>query len=56
MEVATSDASAFSNVLRVRGVDIGPFRVLRSHSPAIPNAIAGLLLHIASTCRLCCES
>jgi hypothetical protein len=46
VEVATSDASDFSNVLGVRGVEIGPFRVLRSHSPAIPNAIAGLLLHI----------
>jgi hypothetical protein len=46
VEVATSDASDFSNVLKVRGVEIGPFRVLRSHSPAIPNAIAGLLLHI----------
>jgi hypothetical protein len=46
VEVATSDASDFSNVLQVRGVEIGPFRVLRSHSPAIPNAIAGLLLHI----------
>jgi hypothetical protein len=46
VEVATSDASDFSNVLNVRGVEIGPFRVLRSHSPAVPNAIAGLLLHI----------
>ena len=46
LEVATSDASDFSNVLRVQGVEIGPFRVLRCHSPAVPNAIAGLLLHI----------
>ncbi|MEO5823632.1 MAG: amino acid transporter [Vicinamibacteraceae bacterium] len=46
VEVATSDASDFSNVLKVRGVEIGPFRVLRCHSPAVPNAIAGLLLHI----------
>jgi hypothetical protein len=46
IEVATSDASDFSNVLAVRGVEIGPFRVLRCHSPAVPNAIAGLLLHI----------
>jgi antibiotic biosynthesis monooxygenase (ABM) superfamily enzyme len=46
LEVATTDASDFSNVLAVRGVEIGPFRVLRCHSPAVPNAIAGLLLHI----------
>jgi hypothetical protein len=46
VEVATSDASEFSNVLKVRGVEIGPFRVLRCLSAAVPNAIAGLLLHI----------
>jgi hypothetical protein len=46
LEVATSDASDFSSVIAVRGVEIGPFRVLRCHSPAVPNAIAGLLLHI----------
>jgi len=46
VEVATSDASEFSNVLKVRGVEIGPFRVLRCVSAAVPNAIAGLLLHI----------
>ena len=46
IEVATGDASEFSNVLKVAGVEIGPFRVLRSRSAAVPNAIAGLLLHI----------
>jgi hypothetical protein len=46
VEVATTDASEFSNVLKVRGVEIGPFRVLRCLSAAVPNAIAGLLLHI----------
>jgi len=46
VEVATSDASEFSEVLKVFGLEIGPFRVLRCKSPAIPNAIAGLLLHI----------
>ena len=35
-----------SDLFRSRGVEIGPFRVLRCHSPAVPNAIAGLLLHI----------
>ena len=28
------------------GVEVGPYRVLRCKSPAVPNAIAGLLLHI----------
>ena len=33
LEVATSDASEFSNVLDVAGVEIGPFRVLRCKQP-----------------------
>ena len=46
LEVQPGDASDFSDVLNVRGVDVGGFRVLRSTSPAIPNAIAGLLLDL----------
>lgn len=46
LEIRSSDASDFSNVLRVTGVDIDGHRVLRSSSPAIPNAIAGLLLNL----------
>jgi hypothetical protein len=46
IEVATGDASEFSNVLKVAGIEIGPFRVLRCRSAAVPNAIAGLLLDI----------
>ncbi len=46
LEVRTSDASDFTDVLDVQGVEVGPFRVLRCDSPAVPNAIAGLLLHI----------
>ena len=30
----------------VQGVQVGPYRVLRCESPAIPNAIAALLLHV----------
>jgi hypothetical protein len=33
-------------VLRVRGVQIGPYRVLRTKSPAVPNAIAAFLLDV----------
>jgi hypothetical protein len=46
LEVRPSDVSEFSNVLHVQGVDVGGFRVLRCSSPAIPNAIAGLLLDL----------
>ncbi|HWB16402.1 MAG TPA: hypothetical protein VG538_08340 [Vicinamibacterales bacterium] len=44
LEVRPGDASNFSDVLNVTGVDVEGYRVLRCTSPAIPNAIAGLLL------------
>jgi hypothetical protein len=46
IEVQPGDASDFSNVLRVAGASIDRYRVLSCVSPAIPNAIAALLLHI----------
>jgi hypothetical protein len=46
LEIQPGDASDFAGDLVVGGVDIGGFRVLRSRSPAIPNAIAGLLLDL----------
>jgi len=46
VEVRPSDASEFSEVLQVRGVQIDGHRVLRCVSPAVPNAIAALLLFI----------
>jgi hypothetical protein len=46
LEVRPGDASQFTEELRVQGVQVGPYRVLRCQSPAIPNAIAALLLHI----------
>jgi hypothetical protein len=46
LEIRPTDASEFSNTLAVRGVDIDGHRVLRASSPAIPNAIAGLLLDL----------
>jgi hypothetical protein len=46
LEVRTNDASAFSDVLEVHGIEVGPHRVLRCESPAVPNAIAALLLDI----------
>jgi hypothetical protein len=46
LELRAGDASQFTEVLNVEGVRVGPYRVLRCQSPAIPNAIAALLLHI----------
>jgi hypothetical protein len=46
LEVQPGDASEFSDVLKLHGVEIGGHRVLRSRSPAIPNAIAALLIYI----------
>lgn len=46
LEVQPGDASEFSDKLEVRGVRVGPYRVLRCQSPAVPNAIAALLIDI----------
>jgi hypothetical protein len=45
VEVRPGDVSAFSERLNVSGVEVGGHRVLRCVSPAIPNAIAALLLY-----------
>jgi hypothetical protein len=49
LEVQPGDASEFSEVLRVAGAEVEGFRILRCQSPAIPNAIAALLLHLRNT-------
>ena len=45
VEVRPGDVSEFSDTLRVTGVDVVGHHVLRCTSPAIPNAIAALLLY-----------
>jgi hypothetical protein len=46
VEIRASDVSAFSGNLHVMGVDVGGHHVLRCESPAVPNAIAALLLFL----------
>ena len=48
-EIDLGDASEFSGGLKIRGVDIDGYKVLRAESPAVPNAIAALLLHLRDT-------
>jgi len=46
LEVMVSDASEFADVIKVIGVQVGDYRILRAQSAAVPNAIAALLLYI----------
>ncbi|MEO5858894.1 MAG: amino acid transporter [Pyrinomonadaceae bacterium] len=45
-EIEIGDASEFSGGLTIRGVDIDGYKILRTEAPAVPNAIAALLLNI----------
>ncbi|MBW4612603.1 MAG: amino acid transporter [Desmonostoc vinosum HA7617-LM4] len=46
LEIIVADASEFADVIRVKGVQVGNYRILRAESAAVPNAIAALLLYI----------
>jgi hypothetical protein len=47
LEVSLTDPSDFADEVHITGAEVeGGFRVLRCESPAIPNAIAALLLHL----------
>ncbi len=46
LEIRPGDASNFSDVLHVQGRRVGSFEVLSVVSPAIPNAIAALLIDL----------
>jgi hypothetical protein len=48
-EIDIGDASEFSGKLKICGTDVGGYRILRTKAPAVPNAIAALLLHIRDT-------
>jgi hypothetical protein len=45
-EIDISDASEFTGELDICGVDIAGYKILRTKAPAVPNAIAALLLHL----------
>jgi hypothetical protein len=45
-EIDVSDASEFTGKLKIIGIDQAGYKILRTHSPAVPNAIAALLLHL----------
>lgn len=45
-EVDPGDASQFTGTLKIQGVNIEGYKVLRTSSAAVPNAIAGFLLHL----------
>ena len=45
-EIDVGDASEFSGRLKICGAEVGGFRILRTKSPAVPNAIAALLLNV----------
>ncbi|CAM3682463.1 hypothetical protein [Smaragdicoccus niigatensis] len=44
LEIEVTDPSDFGGVLQVRGVEVGAFRILHAQSPAVPNAIAAILM------------
>lgn len=46
LEVSVPDASDFSDVVSLHGVDMGSYRILRAQSTSVPNTIAALALYI----------
>ncbi|MCU1418458.1 MAG: amino acid transporter [Schumannella sp.] len=52
LEVEVADPSQFSRVLTVRGHKIAGYSVLRVESPAVPNAIAAILIALRDTTGL----
>jgi hypothetical protein len=45
-EIDLGDASEFIGKIKIRGYDIEGYRILRTEAPAVPNAIAALLMHL----------
>jgi len=45
-EIETGDASEFKGKLKICGIDIEGYKILRTQAPAVPNAIAAFLLYL----------
>lgn len=45
-EIDTGDASEFTGKLKIYGVEVAGYKILRTQSPAVPNAIAAFLLYL----------
>jgi hypothetical protein len=46
LEIAVSDASEFVDMITVKGVQVGKYRILQARGAAVPNTIAAILLYI----------
>jgi hypothetical protein len=46
LEIKVSDASQFIENIKVEGVQVGNYRILRAQGAAVPNTIAAILLYI----------
>ena len=46
LEVNVPDASEFTQVVRIKGVQIGDYQILRADGAAVPNTIAAVLLYL----------
>ena len=49
LEVDVGDASEFTDVMEIAGVEVGRHRVLRAESSTVPNSIAAFLLYLRDT-------
>ncbi|MEZ5308782.1 MAG: hypothetical protein R2684_16680 [Pyrinomonadaceae bacterium] len=45
-EIDCGDASEFKGTLKIGGTSVGRYKILRAEAPAVPNAIAALLLNL----------
>jgi hypothetical protein len=46
LEIQISDASQFTETIKVEGTQVGEYRILRAKGAAVPNTIAAILLYI----------
>jgi hypothetical protein len=49
VEIEAGDASDFSSDIEVKGYSVGRHQILRTKSPAIPNALAAILLKLSDS-------